>query len=75
MIRQNELMQRELKELRGENYDLELQNQILKRDKIYSKEEDVNLLSELPVIRTSPDDQFDNQRLGCLWRLSNFFKK
>lgn len=69
------MMKQELKELRGENYDLELQNEILKRDKMHAKEEDVDLLSELPVIRNAPEHDYENQRMSCLWRLSSFFKR
>lgn len=64
-------MKEELKELRGSNYDLELENQILKRDKIYPTNEDETLL-KLPHIRPAYDD---DRRMSCFWRFSNLFRK
>ncbi|KAL7034195.1 hypothetical protein ACKWTF_007891 [Chironomus riparius] len=69
--RENELMKRELKELRGTNYDLELENQILKRDKIYPPYEDESLI-KLPSVRHIHDD---DRRMSCFWRFGSLFKK
>jgi len=64
-------MRQELKELRGTNYDLELENQILKRDKTYPQDEDETLL-KLPPVRHMHDD---DRRMSCFWRFSSLFGK
>jgi hypothetical protein len=69
-------MKKEIKELEGKNYDLELENEVLKRDvpmQLQPIPEDEKLLQSMPTEYYHMDA--DNQRIGCLSRLSALFRR
>lgn len=75
---ENNKMKREIKILEDKNFDLELENAVLKKNLLSSKQlgnEDDSLL-DLPLQSGNSDKikNYDEERTSCFWRFGTFFK-